>query len=310
MNLSKRILLVVMSMLIIVNVTFIIKDIQTEVKANKATIQSVEKDNTRILIQIEKNIKNIEKKIEASTLSTKIGDAELQKEIESFNILAMGRDDKLEKNLPSKIKQARFALEQKLIMINIHINNKTAGALGSGVSIKYKGKFYVLTAGHLAAVIEKGEKQDELELMENDKKICDLEVVKHDFTTNTTEDNTKGTDLLLLKSKDENITPTYYVDLDAQEPILGTEVYIVGNPMGIDDVVSMGRVIFYKNNFMYITDSIYFGNSGGGVYSIEGNLLGIVSHMSPLQPDKSVPPYMIYGIVRMNTIKEFMRGVE
>ena len=116
--------------------------------------------------------------------------------------------------------------------------------------------------------------------------------------------------MILLKSKDENIVPKFYVDLDSPEPIKGSEVYIVGNPMGIDDAVSMGRVIEYKNNFMYITDNIYFGNSGGGVYSLEGNLLGIVSHMQPLQPDPTVPPYMIYGIVRMNTIQEFMKGVK
>jgi len=291
MNLSKRILLVVMSVLIIANVSFIIKDIQTEVSTTRAIVQSAEAILNKTVSRLEEKINKLETKMEMDILSTS------------------GRENLIEKNLnnlPNKMKETRIALEQKLRMINIRINNSTVGALGSGVSIKYKGKFYILSAGHMATVGGK----DELAMWENNQKICDLEIVKHAYGTDEMKDGTNGDDLILFRSKDTNIQPRFYVDIDAQEPILGTEVYIVGNPMGIDDVVSVGRVIVYKNKYMYITDNIYFGNSGGGVYSLEGNLLGIVSHMQPIQPDITVPPYMIFGIVRMNVIREFMRGVE
>jgi len=280
--------------LFVLNGVFIYRDIQMAIKENKVAAELASKNAARLLIKIEQKLNLLQERLEIGKLS------------------AIGREKAIEdrlKNLPNKIKTDRFILEQKLKLINARINNETIGALGSGVAIKYKGKFYILSAGHLATVILKGE-QDDLSLWEYNRKICDLEIVKHKYNTHEETDATMGEDLILLRPKDRDIIPRYYVDIDSTEPITGSEVYIVGNPMGIEDVVSMGRVIQYKNNFMYITDNIYFGNSGGGVYTIEGKLVGIVSHMHPMQPDKGVPPYMIYGIVRMNTIREFMRGVD
>jgi hypothetical protein len=308
MTKARAILIATLIVLITLNGYFIIKDIKNEININRTTIQN---SNTIA----EKNIKILQNRIQELQDETKKTDTKLLTGQGKIKLMIVEKENNLKKsfktsirNLPGQIKIDRIALEQKLMQINIRVNNNTAGALGSGVSIKYKGKFYILTAGHMADVIENGE-QNKLELCENEMKICDLEIVKHDFK-DTNAVPTKNTDLLLLRSKNESLVPRFYVDIESSEPILGTEVYIVGNPMGLDDAVSMGRVIKFIDNFMYITDSIYFGNSGGGVYSTEGKLLGIVSHMQPIQPYKDIPPYMIYGIVRMNTIREFMKGVE
>lgn len=178
-------------------------------------------------------------------------------------------------NLPQKIKSDKFQLEQKLKQVNVMIVNKTIDALGSGVTIKYKDKFYILSAGHMVE-----DDDDNIVLMENGNEIGELEIIKRDY--NLDEKNTKGDDLTLFKPKDSSLNPRFYVELADNESVTGSEIYIVGNPIGIEDVVSDGRIIIYDNNFFYFIDHSYFGNSGGGIYTREGKLLGIVSHLVPI----------------------------
>jgi S1-C subfamily serine protease len=210
--------------------------------------------------------------------------------------------DKKIDNSPQKVKQAKIKLEKELQQVNIMIKNQTVQSLGSGVSLKYKDKFYVLTAGHMAET-----ETDKLELWENDKKVCDLEIVKWEYTT--TDNYHLINDLLLLRPIDENIVPRYYVELADEELLTGTEVCIVGNPMGIDDVISEGRIALYQENVMYFRDSTYFGNSGGGIYTLEGKLVGIMSHVIPMQPFYDFPPFVLEGAIRLNAIVQFLENV-
>jgi S1-C subfamily serine protease len=207
------------------------------------------------------------------------------------------------KDLPNQIRQDKIKLEQTLKQINVMVVNEGKG-LGSGVSIKYKGKFYVLTAGHMAE-----NPTDDLALYENGNKICKLVIVKQDYTMRD-ETGTTGNDLLLLKPENPNIQPRYYVELADNEPITGTEVTIVGNPLGIEDVISIGRIAIYKNNFMYFRDSTYFGNSGCGIYNDEEKLVGIMSHVIAKQPNADFPAFVIEGAVRLNTIKKFLEDIK
>jgi S1-C subfamily serine protease len=204
--------------------------------------------------------------------------------------------------VPGKIISDKLLLESKLKQINVFVVNETIGATGSGVTIKYKNKFYVLSAGHMASTPE-----DKLSLSENGETICELEIIKQDYTEELTKD---GNDLILLRPKDLNIVPRIYVEIADIEPEISNELYIVGNPMGVEDVVSDARVIMYSGNFMYmIATSSYFGNSGGGIYTREGKLVGIMSHLIPIQPSLNVPAWMIHGCVRLSVILEFLREV-
>jgi len=216
-----------------------------------------------------------------------------------------GKIDKLNKevkDLPALERGKRILLEQTLKQVNVEIRNVTVGGLGSGATIKYKNNYYILSAGHLA-----NEKTDILELWENGMKICDLEIIKYDYTNG--EITTNSHDLLLLRPKNRNIQPRFYVELGHQEPLTGGQIYIVGNPMGIEDVVSQGRVVIYMNKFMYFRDSTYFGNSGGGLYNEDGNLIGIMSHISAQQPFSNFPPFVLEGAVRLSEILKFMENV-
>ena len=215
------------------------------------------------------------------------------------------RLDDLEKSIndvPKNIKIDKIKLEQKLKQVNIMVRNKTASALGSGVSIKYKDNFYVLTAGHMAE-----NDTDELYLYENDVEICKLEIVKKDYQGGEISENSN--DLLLLRPINKNIQPKFYTEIADIEPITGTEIYVVGNPMGIEDVITDGRNIIYQGNFMYVIAPAYFGNSGGGIYNYEGKLVGIMSHIANLKPAEGLPDYVIAGTVRLETIKKFLKDV-
>lgn len=221
-------------------------------------------------------------------------------------------------SIPTKIKYDRLILESKLMQVNVYISNKTRSAIGSGVTLKYKDKFYVLSAGHMAE-----SKEDKLFLNENGQEICELEIVKQEFDPNLSP---KGHDLILLRPKNSDIVPRIYIELAEVEPGISEEIYIVGNTLGMEDVISKGRVNMYLENFMYVTGDSYFGNSGGGIYNEEGKLVGIMSHIFPIQPypdrvlhPKShkdslivisgVPAYVLNGVVRLREIVLFLEGV-
>jgi hypothetical protein len=77
---------------------------------------------------------------------------------------------------------------------------------------------------------------------------------------------------------------------------------------------------------MLIKGDSYFGNSGGGIYTRDGKLVGIMSFIFPIQPfpDRivqsedpdaplqlipGVPAYVINGVVRLEVILKFLEEV-
>jgi len=275
-SLIARIILGILIAIVIGNGLWVVYDIRKEILQNRELTDKDLKIQARIVLDIYKQLKKLNKDING---------------------------------VPQKIQGDKIKLEQTLKQINVCIENSTIGAYGSGVSIKYKGKFYILSAGHMI----NDPTSEQLWLGENGNQICELEVVKHAFTTPEEDGNgdfTKGLDLLLLRPKNPNFQPRFYVELADREPITGSEIYIVGNPMELEDTISDGRIVIYKNNFMYYIDHTYFGNSGGGTYDKNGKLVGIVSHLYPLQSNKNFPPYILNGAVRLNVIKDFLKGIE
>jgi len=210
--------------------------------------------------------------------------------------------------LPQAIQAKKEFIEYSLRQASVVIYNDTMDGQGSGVTIKYKGKFYILTAGHML-----DKKDDKLSFSENGQKIDDLEVVKWDYTwTEETQDTNVSQvhDLLLLKPKNPYLRPRFYVELEETEPQPPTEIYVVGTPVGIEDVLCEGRIIKYKDNFVYYIGTTYYGNSGGGIFTKEGKLIGIVSHMYPIYANPNIPPYMVYGATRLYLIQSFLGDIE
>lgn len=183
-------------------------------------------------------------------------------------------------------------LELKLTRCNNMIINVTQGFQGSGSVIRYKDKFYVISAGHLIEA-----ESDILALYEQGKFIVNLEVVKVD----------KEHDLLLLKPIDENFTTNDFTTIANIEPEKTTNVYVIGNPVGIEDVLSEAKIIRYTDTYVYFIDHSYFGSSGGGVYNKDGELIGVISHMM-LFPSLNTS-FVIHGAVRLDQISIFMKDI-
>jgi hypothetical protein len=204
-------------------------------------------------------------------------------------------------------------LEKKLQLVNVVIygsgiiDKQLMQWSGSGVTLKYKGQFYILSAAHLAPTMPVN-----LAMYENENYISDLEIIKIDVQN----------DLILLRPTKKDIEPSIYTELGEVEPLTAEKVYIVGNPARIEDVVSEGRVAEYEAQWMIVKNDTWFGNSGGGVYNSKGQLVGIVSAISAVRnaSEKDIeknlasreyeyPPYMLDLMIRLNIIKEFLRDI-
>lgn len=183
----------------------------------------------------------------------------------------------------------KFRLYKALQQVNVFIVNETHGYGGSGVTIKYNEKYYILSAYH---VID--EETDKISLYENGMKVCDLRIVKGEEIN----------DLILFEPIDEDIVSRYYVELATIEPLTAEDVIVVGNPDANEDVVEDGRVMSYEYEYMQIRSGLFFGNSGGGVYNYQGYLVGIVSSLR--NTNRFGVNYTVFNIIRLSVIYGFM----
>jgi prefoldin subunit 5 len=186
-------------------------------------------------------------------------------------------------------------IENKLKQVTVMIENISQGYQGSGVTIKYKDNYYILSVNHLI-----GDKTDELFIAENDQPFAKLKIIKTDKTR----------DLALFKLEDENKIPEVYAELAEKELDKGSSIYVIGNPLGIEDVLSEGRIL--KNNGFqtYFIDHSYFGSSGGGIFTKEGKLLGIIQTLGQIKLSENDPGFVINGAGRLSMIKDFLGDVD
>lgn len=106
-------------------------------------------------------------------------------------------------------------------------------------------------------------------------------------------------DLTLLSTETIFVAP---LEL-AKEINLDDEVVCVGNPLAHKGMVSRGRIVAIDSNGTAFTDAhLFFGSSGGGVYSVSGELIGIVRGIEGKAGDGF--PYGI--IVPSSVIRTFL----
>lgn len=105
----------------------------------------------------------------------------------------------------------------------------------------------------------------------------------------------KDCDLALLRINKQNIN-IEVLNLAEKSANVGDGVYIVGHPLQITYNVSKGIVSNISYNLYVIVDAFMtFGNSGGGVFDREGNLIGICS---------IVPAYAVFELEKDNYEEE------
>lgn len=91
----------------------------------------------------------------------------------------------------------------------------------------------------------------------------------------------KVSDLSLLESLEPMKESGTEVELSDRDPFIGEEVIVIGTPAGDERTVSIGHIGNIlknsKNLYRYrVEASTYYGSSGGGVFTRENKLIGVL----------------------------------
>ena len=155
-------------------------------------------------------------------------------------------------------------------------------SMGSGVVVKNKdSKTYIITNVH---VLTGGSMVSSLD--DAKKKARNLSVTF--YTADTGDANIlwvapEGIDLALICcSTPDNYTSSVKIG-SANDIRMGEKVFAIGNPMGLDWTYTEGVVSSFRNkqvgkheiSVIQIQTPLNHGNSGGGLYSEKGDLVGI-----------------------------------
>lgn len=175
-----------------------------------------------------------------------------------------------EKNYPSKIVKKLFLSSVKII----------GPVEGSGVLISKTGNIYtVLTAWHVLKDFSHGE---EIEILTSDMK-------KHNMI-NSSKHRIGASDMATIKFR----SPLDYQIAHQSEPkfVRGMKIFVAGYAQNVQDYIDIehGRIVqstidyinsgkpnlFLDQGYQLIyTNETLAGMSGGGIFSVDGNLIGI-----------------------------------
>ena len=158
----------------------------------------------------------------------------------------------------------RLSIFDNLFPTPIPPQKRTQVASGSGFFVSKDG--YILTNNHVI------EDSDSLEVILSDETVHPAELIGKD----------PKTDLALIKIKIQNAPFVKFGDSDKIE--IGDWVIAIGNPLGLDFTVTTGilsarnRDIFRGTaygTFLQTDAAINQGNSGGPLFNIKGEVIGI-----------------------------------
>lgn len=155
-----------------------------------------------------------------------------------------------------------------LASVRLEVTDSSYNELGHGTSV-YIGNGYFITAAHVVNSMT-----DENRLVAKDvfnRKYNDFEVIW----------SNSNYDVALIKTDNKIDVPPAF--LECRNLKQGERVYTIGNPMEENFIYSEGIIQSFeiKSNPVWkeyvITDmKVYGGNSGGPVYDMGGDLIGIV----------------------------------
>jgi len=148
----------------------------------------------------------------------------------------------------------------------------SAGGLGSGFLISSDGQ--IMTAAHVVQVA------DEVSVRFVNGEVVTAKILASD----------PGSDVALIKaaSVPAGIVPAVLGDSDTAE--VGDQIFVVGAPYGIAHSLTAGHVSarrtpnqlfggFEKVELLQTDAAINQGNSGGPLFNMQGEVIGIVSHI-------------------------------
>ncbi len=172
-------------------------------------------------------------------------------------------------------------------------------AVGSGFLMSSDG--YVITNNHVVVGA------DEIQVHLNDRRVFEAEVVGLD----------EPSDLALLKIDAEDLPHVEFGDSDATR--VGDWVLAIGSPFGLEFsaaagiVSAMGRSIPGRSSYNYMsfiqTDvAINQGNSGGPLFNLDGEVIGINSQILSSTGGSNGISFSIPSNVAMNVIGQLQES--
>jgi S1-C subfamily serine protease len=196
--------------------------------------------------------------------------------------------------------------------IDITLSNQKVR--GSGIIVENKAgrKLYVVTAWHVVdGVTDSIFVRDCYDVPIN--KICSYKemIVKHKI---------EDADIALLESKLTLTEDGPFALVAKADPKLGETIFMIGAPSGRNRSITKGILsnFLVKANGMklYVTDAvIFFGNSGGGMFTERGELVGVAhaiilfnAELGPFSFSTGVVPGTGM-VVALQHIQEVLRGI-
>ena len=174
------------------------------------------------------------------------------------------------------------------------------GAVGSGFIISEDG--YVITNNHVVAGA------DEIQVRLNDRRVFEAEVIGLD----------EPSDLALLKLGAGDLPYVTFGDSDASR--VGDWVLAIGSPFGLEFsaaagiISAQGRSVPGRSSYNYMsfiqTDvAINQGNSGGPLFNLDGEVIGINSQILSSTGGSNGVSFSIPSNVALNVVRQLGKVV-
>jgi len=185
-----------------------------------------------------------------------------------------------------------------LLDLNVAVANHGGTAICGGTLVKHRGVVKVLTAGHCVDD-GLGQPKEMMDYFNGSKRIA-CNVVKFD----------RLNDLALLDPEVEQKDDCAVVSRANVQP--GDDIWVVGNGAGIDDIMSRGIVAAVdRDNHSGVNNNIidctaWYGNSGGGVYNEDLELVGVLIQFGPQFGGHGPETGFMY-VVSQSQIRSFLR---
>lgn len=179
-------------------------------------------------------------------------------------------------NIYSKVNPAVVVIYTQEHSIVTNGNNEseqiTTNSLGSGFLIS---RDLIVTAAHVVKVPES------LKVLFIDNEVINAKVIS----------TYQSADIALIKLEHPKINPTTVTFGDSDLVKVGQQVFVIGAPFGIDHSFSSGYISGFKRqsmgenpfttvDFIQTDAAINQGNSGGPMFNLDGEVIGIVSHIA------------------------------
>jgi serine protease Do len=148
----------------------------------------------------------------------------------------------------------------------------SVGGVGSGFLISHNGE--VMTAAHVVHAA--------------DRIVVEFESGERIPARVVASDPSADVALLKLDQRPTGAVPVGLGDSDLAE--IGDEVFIIGAPLGVSHTLTVGHISarrtpnrtiggMYRAEFLQTDAAINQGNSGGPMFNMNGEVIGIVSHI-------------------------------